>query len=420
MTDEKGIIECMFSIKRFLLTIIFLVLPVLFLSVPSDAGAQGDERKTEVAVFVREGCTHCQDEEEYLQKLAEEQPAVSLKFYRLENPADRKLWEQLTSRLQISKVTPVTVIGSKYLIGFDSRVSTGMDIRKLITEAQHSKTPTDIGSVRLTEAGQQNSSCPDDGSIPCSVNPKASYIVTLPLMGKIDASKYPLFVLSALLGFFDGFNPCAMWVLVTFLIILLEVGDRKKMFIFAGTFILAEAIMYSLILTVWFKTWDFVRLDTIVTPAVGLVSIVGGLFFLKEWRKKELECKVTNLKHRADTTKKIQGLATGKFTVLTFLGILGVAFSVNIIEFACSIGIPQAFTKILELNHLPPLQWLFMIAIYIFFYMIDDFAVFGLAFWGADHLGITTKYSKFSNLVGGIVMLILGLILIFNSHLLLF
>jgi len=211
-----------------------------------------------------------------------------------------------------------------------------------------------------------------------------------------------------------------MWVLVTFLIILIEVGNRKKMIVFAGTFILAEAIMYSLILTVWYKTWDFVRLDTIITPIVGLVSIVGGLFFLREWHKKELECKVTNLNQRSNTKQKIQQLATNKFTLFTFLGILGIAFSVNIIEFACSIGIPQAFTKILELNKLLPFQSASMIAVYILFYMLDDFVVFGLAFWGADHLGLTTKYSKLSNLFGGIVMVILGLLLIFKSQLLLF
>ena len=134
--------------------------------------------------------------------------------------------------------------------------------------------------------------------------------------------------------------------------------------------------MYSLILTVWYKTWDFVSLDTIVTPIVGLVSIIGGLFFLKEWHKKELECKVTNLKERSKTKLKIQQLAMNKFTLFTFLGILGIAFSVNIIEFACSIGIPQAFTKILELNSLSLPQWLLMIGIYIFFYMLDDLIVF--------------------------------------------
>lgn len=415
------IADVMFYVKKIsaVISLIYIAFSLIF--VPSIAFAQEESSRTQIiAVFVREGCTHCKDEEEFLTKLADELKTITPEYYRLENPEHRKQWEDFTTSLQIAKVTPITIIGTTYLIGFDNEQTTGNEIRRLITEAAESGTPTDIRSTRLTEAGQQSNTCPDDGITPCEAHPKPSYIVSVPLLGKIDSAKYPLFILSALLGFFDGFNPCAMWVLVTFLIILIEVGNRKKMIIFAGTFILAEAIMYTLILTVWYKTWDFVRLDTLITPIVGIISIIGGVFFLKEWHKKELECKVTNISERSRTRQKIQQLASNKFTIFTFVGILGIAFSVNIIEFACSIGIPQAFTKILELNNLPLPQWVLMIATYILFYMVDDLIVFGLAFWGADHLGLTTKYSKLSNLVGGIVMVILGLLLIFKSQLLLF
>jgi cytochrome c biogenesis protein CcdA len=407
-------------IKKILVLITVLIFAAYLLSFSADVNAQDDSGKTVVAVFVREGCAHCREEEQFLIKLSNKLRTFTPKFYRLGNPDDYSLWDGLTNSLQISKVTPITVIGSRYLIGFDGENNTGNEIIRLISEAQKLQLQTDVKNTNLKEAGQQSGTCPEDGSVPCTVNPKPSYIVSLPLLGSVDSGKYPLFYLSAMLGFFDGFNPCAMWVLVTFLIILIQVGNRKKMLVFAGTFILAEAVMYGFILTVWYKTWDFVRLDALVTPIVGVVSVVGGLFFLKEWRKKELVCKVTDVKERSRTTVKIEKLAAGKFTVVTLLGILGIAFSVNIIEFACSIGIPQAFTKILQLNDLMLPQWLLMIFIYIFFYMIDDLIVFGLALWGADHLGLTTKYSKLSNLAGGIVMIILGLLLIFKSQLLLF
>lgn len=396
----------------------FLMAVFLFTNTPAYAVSPTDQ--TTVAVFLRNGCPHCQDEEEFLGKLSKERSDFATRYYRLENQGDREVWERLTTRGGIAKVTPITIIGIKYLVGYDKDKTTGQEIIKLINLAQETGVETDIESPSLIEADQTSNTCVEDSSVPCTLDAKPSYFITLPFIGKIDAQKYPLVFLSALLGFFDGFNPCAMWVLVTFLIILIEVGNRRKMFLFAGTFILAEAIMYSLILTVWYKTWDFVKLDSIITPIVGGVSIIGGLFFLREWRKKELECKVTDIKHRTKTRQKIQELATNKFTILTFLGILGIAFSVNIIEFACSIGIPQAFTKILELNQLSPLPTATMIAIYILFYMFDDFVVFALALYGAEKLHLTTKYSKLSNLVGGLVMIILGLILILKPSFLSF
>ncbi len=376
------------------------------------------EPKTTVTVFVRNGCTHCQAEEAFLDALQKERSDITVRYYRLENATDRAVWEKFTTQVETSKVTPITVVGDRYIVGFDKAETTGKDILNLIDKAQKNKLQTDLS--KLTKKDEQGvaSTCDSEGLVPCEVNP--SYMVNLPLIGKIDANKYPLLFMSALFGFFDGFNPCAMWVLITFLMILLQVGDRKKMFLFAGTFILAEAIMYSLILVVWYKTWDFVQLDTIITPIVGLVSIFGGVMFLREWHKKELECRVTDYKQRKEIRDKIINLASSKFTFITFISILGIAFSVNVIEFACSIGIPQAFTKILELNQLPLFQNILYIATYIVFYMIDDLIVFGIALYGIDKLSLTTKYSKLSNLIGGIVMVILGLIMLFKPSLILF
>ena len=101
------------------------------------------------------------------------------------------------------------------------------------------------------------------------------------------------------------------------------------------------------------------------------------------------------------------------------MGIIILALSVNVIEFACSIGIPQAFTKILELNNLGPVLSNFYIFLYILFYMIDDFIVFGIAIFSFDKIGIATKYSYIANLIGGIIMVVLGLLLLINPSLLL-
>ena len=384
----------------------------------SYANSPQSQNKVSIVAFVRQGCTHCEAEEQFFKELSLKRQDYSIKYYRLENPLEREAWDKFTNETNSSKVTPITVIGDKYIIGFDKPETTGKEIIQLIDSTKSRGITTDLTHQFQNNSQIKGSTCDIQGAVPCSA--KQSFFVNLPLLGRVDAQKYPLLILSALFGFFDGFNPCAMWVLITFLMILIQVGDRKKMFLFAGTFILAEAIMYSLILIVWYKTWDFVRLDIIVTPIVGIVSMIGGILFLKEWRKKELECKITDHKQRKHLREKISFLATNKFTLITFLSILGIAFSVNVIEFACSIGIPQAFTKILELNKLSLLENGVYIAIYILFYMIDDLIVFGIALYGIDKLALTTKYSKLSNLIGGIVMLVLGLVMIFKPSLILF
>lgn len=399
-------------------TILLLIFISLFW-VKFPIRAEQVKQSSDIIVFVREGCQHCKNEEAFL-KDYQKKDSITVSYKRLEVPEDKALWQRFTEVHSLSKVTPITIIGKTYIIGFDSASTTGREIKDLVIKMQKENVLTRLDYPNYEQSGLTTATCATDSTVPCTITPQKQFIVKVPFFGDLNLEKYPLIIIATILGFIDGFNPCAMWVLITFLIILLQVGDRKKMVLFAGVFVLAEAIMYTLILTVWFKTWDFVQLDTIITPVVGAVSIIGGLLFIKEFRKKELVCKVTNQKERSKTYNKIKELATGKFTFITFIGILGVAFSVNIIEFACSVGIPQTFTKILELNHLSFIQSSILILIYIFFYMLDDLVVFGLALYGADRLALTTKYSKWSNLIGGIVMIMLGLILILRPQLLAF
>jgi len=245
-----------------------------------------------------------------------------------------------------------------------------------------------------------------------------NFVFDLPFLGVVDLKTFSLFSLSAILGVIDGFNPCAMWVLITFLTLLSQAGSRQKMIFLAGIFILAQGIMYNLILNVWYKTWDFVALDQYVTPLVGTLALGGGIFFLWRWHKNKdakLVCDITNIDTQSKTISKFQEIVNKPVTIMSVLAILLIAFSVNIIEFACSIGIPQAYTKILELNMLTFLERQWYIFVFTIGYMIDDVVVFGLAIWGYSKLqSHGGKYAQLSLLIGGVLMLLLGLLLVFN------
>jgi uncharacterized protein (UPF0333 family) len=250
----------------------------------------------------------------------------------------------------------------------------------------------------------------------------SQFVFELPFLGIVDLRDFSLFTLSVVLGVVDGFNPCAMWVLITFLVLLSQAGSKKKMLFLAGVFIIAEAIMYNLILNVWYKTWDFVALDQIVTPLVGLLAVGGGTFFLWRWHKNKdaaLVCDITDLETQGKTINKFKKIIEAPITITSIIAILIIAFSVNIIEFACSIGIPQAYTKILELNGLDFLERQWFILIYTAGYMFDDLVVFGLAIWGYGKLqSHGGKYAQYSLLIGGLLMLLLGGLLIINPSLL--
>jgi len=399
-------------------------------SVQEDAAAECPpgvvpEETVRVEVFERATCGHCQDEKAFLNELQKELGNLIIVYHDISaDKVHKDHFLQLTELEKLPKVTPITIIDGVILQGFDSAETTGKKIRALIEEAK-GKTQYTFeefiaagGSRQIETAG---ATCNIEGEeVGCAAD-TVDYWVTVPFIGPVNVAKYSLPILSIILGFVDGFNPCAMWVLVLFLTILMEAGSRKRMFQMAGIFIFAEAVMYYLILNVWMTAWDFVGMDDIVTPVVGFVAVVAGCFFLYQFYKADTSCKVGNLASKKKTADKIKKYATGPMTLLTLLGILALAFSVNIIEFACSVGIPQTFTKILDMNYLSWAGKQIYNAIYIFMYMVDDLVIFALALYSFDKIGLTThKYTRASHLIGGTLMVVLGLILLIKPTLLVF
>jgi glutaredoxin/uncharacterized protein (UPF0333 family) len=371
-----------------------------------------------VYVFGRDDCGFCKAERAYLE--GAKIPYVYLNV--VDDEAAQALFHDITAKHELSRVTPITVVGAEVFQGFNGAETTGKQIADALVRAAGTPYVTIEDHLRAAPKASVNagSGC-DEFGVDC-VAGTAEFVFDLPFVGLVDLKSFSLLTLSLVLGVIDGFNPCAMWVLITFLVLLTQAGSKQKMVTLAGVFIVAEAIMYNLILNVWYKTWDFVALDQIVTPLVGVLAMGGGSFFLWRWynnRKVALVCDITSLDSQARTIDKLKRVINAPLTLTTIGAILVIAFSVNIIEFACSIGIPQAYTKILELNLLTFVERQWYIMVYTFGYMVDDFVVFGLAIWGFSKLEAHGhKYAQLSLIIGGVLMLLLGALLTFAPDLL--
>ncbi|MFH1564464.1 MAG: glutaredoxin [bacterium] len=377
------------------------------------------EYKTPLSVFVREGCGHCSHEEEFITELQNKRSDFEVFYYDINTETGREKFLEITKLENLQQGTPIALVGNTIVQGFGTAETTGKEIEELLDLSCGKQTLN--FEEYLSKGGSKGGVKPieSENQEECDANSN-KFLVDVPFYGVVNLKSFSLPMIATILGFVDGFNPCAMWVLITFLLVLMQIGDKKRMWQIAGLFIAAETIMYFLILNLWFTTWNFIGLDRIVTPIIGIVAIGGGIFFLWEAKKNDGTCHVTNPEQRKKTHNKIKDLAARPMTIATAIGVIGLALSVNIIEFACSIGIPQAFTKILEINRLSWGANQGLILLYTLFYMIDDIIVFGLALWSFEHLHLTQKYARWCNIIGGILMIILGLLLIFNPAMLRF
>ncbi|MEK7146459.1 MAG: glutaredoxin [Patescibacteria group bacterium] len=374
---------------------------------------------TTLEVFERDDCQHCLDFLEFMDDLALERNDFELVTYDIYEEEGKTLFNEVTESWNLVKSTPIIYLNEKIISGFDSAETTGQQIlAELDAPKENARSLRELlDSGEMPEVQNvEKGGCTEDECAPGS-----AILVTLPFIKKtINVAEFSLPVMSLVLGTVDGFNPCAMWVLVMFLTILVGLGSKRKMWEFIGLFLLAEAIMYYLILNVWLYAWDFIGLDRIITPLVSLLSIGAGLYFLREWYKRDDTCKVIDPKERSKMSARVKDLASKPLTLVTAVGIVGLALSVNIFEFACSIGIPQTFTKILDINSLNFAVKQVYNAIYILGYMLDDFLVFGIAVFSFEKIGLTKKYTRWSHLIGGVLMVTLGLIMLLKPEWLVF
>ena len=253
------------------------------------------------------------------------------------------------------------------------------------------------------------------GAASSASNASENYNVTM--LGNFNAKTVSLPILSIVLGFVDGFNPCAMWILVFLILMLFEMKDRKKMWILGSVFLLTSALIYLVFMVSWLNIAMFLTGIKIVRYAIGIFAVVFGTVNVYRFFKMLNEddgCDVTDGKKRSKIMESIKKIVFEKTFILSVLGIMLLAAGVNLLELLCSLGIPVVFTQVLALNNLNVVQYMIYIILYLIFFMIDDFIVFIIAMTTFKITGISNKYTKYSHIIGGIFMIILGVLIMFK------
>ena len=123
---------------------------------------------------------------------------------------------------------------------------------------------------------------------------------------------------------------------------------------------------------------------------------------------------------RQKVFEKIKSITRKKQFLFALGGIILLAFAVNLVELICSAGLPAIYTQILSLAQLPKWQYYLYLIFYILIFMLDDLVIFFTAMVTLQAVGIQSKYSRISHLVGGILMLIIGILLLFKPEFLMF
>jgi hypothetical protein len=224
-------------------------------------------------------------------------------------------------------------------------------------------------------------------------------------------------LLTIMLGVVDGFNPCAMWTLVFLVSLLVGLRDRFRMWLLGGAFIVASAAVYYLFMAAWLNLLLFLGMMLWIRVGIGMLALAGGGYYLHEYFvNPDAICKVTAPDSRRRVLDRLRSLVAERNFLLALTGIVLLAFVVNAVELVCSAGLPAIYTQVLALSHLPSWQYHAYLMLYILVFMLDDLFVFFVAMKTLKITGLTGSYVRQAHLIGGAVMVLIGLMLLFRPE----
>ena len=388
-------------IRRILLFLLLILIPV-------SVHAQD---KYNIYLFYGETCPHCAEEEEFLESYLGIYDNVELVRYEVWNSAEnRELLVKVQDEINNhTSGVPYLVIGEKAIIGYLDG-TTDKQIKKEVEKYISQKKPVDV--IKSIDEGNHIEK-PEEPEKPSDNE------FTLPILGKVNAKNVSLPLLAVVLGLVDGFNPCAMWILIFLISMLLGLKDKKKLVLLGSVFLITSGLVYFALMFTWLSVIAKVSVSLVFRIIIAVFALGAGIYNLYSYiksLKKDDGCNVTNNKQRKTIMTKIRKFTQEKNIILAILGIIVLAIGVNFVELLCSAGLPALFTEILAINKVSLSMGIIYNLIYIVFFMLDDFIIFIIAVTTMNIKVISTKYSKYSHLVAGIIMLIIGILLIIKPE----
>lgn len=366
-------------------------------------------------LFYGDGCPHCASEKEFLNDMEQKYEDLEIIEYEVWYDSDnQKLLNDVKEQLNIkTNGVPVTVVGDKTVVGW--------------SEAHEEKLENIIKSYQENEYVDVVFQIKDgtyvktDSNVDANVVEEEDVIIDIPLVGNVNLKNVSLSLATLILGLIDGFNPCAMWVLLFLISMLIGMKDKKRMWLIGLTFLGSSALVYMLIMMSWLNIVVGISASIWMRNIIAIIAIGGGVVNLYSFFKhKDSGCSVVDDKKRKSVFAKIKKFTHEKSLVLALIGAIALAFSVNIIELACSAGLPLVYTQLLAINNITGLKAFFYVLFYIICFLLDDLVVFFIAMKTMEVTGISTRYSKYSHLIGGILMVGIGVLLIFRPEWLMF
>jgi glutaredoxin len=385
-----------------------LVLVLLWLACPG-RGEPTDTPHTvvDLEVFTREGCPRCAAAERFLTELQRAQPALRIVVHDVaKDVAALARLQELATALGVPAVgVPAFYLRGQLLVGYLSADTTGARLIALLASPALWPEETAPAGACLPEA---STSCPPESAALTT----DSETIDTRYFGRLSVRTLGLPVFTVVLGLLDGFNPCAMWVLLFLLSLLVHLRDRVKMVVIGGTFVVVSGLVYFTFMAAWLNIFVLVGISRMTQVVLGGIALVVGAINIKDFFAfgRGISLSIPAVA-KPGIYARVRRILSADNLAGALAGVVVLAVLVNTVELLCTAGFPAVYTRVLTLRQLSWWAYYGYLGLYNMAYMLDDSLMLLIAVVTLGRRQLQEHEGRWLKLVSGTVMLGLGVAL---------
>jgi hypothetical protein len=361
------------------------------------------EAACSIEVYTRRGCSRCGKAKDWLPELVAAYPGLQPVVLDLTADAGaRTALADLVRRHRTAAASvPVFHLCDRLVVGFDRPEAMRPRLERILEP--------------WTRPCRQPVGEPDAGAADAVV--VDDEVVDVPWLGRLDPRQLGMPLFTIAIGLVDGFNPCAMWVLLLLLSILVNLQDRIRILAIAGTFVLVSGVAYFAFMAAWLNVFEWIGMLRPVQLTLGTLAIVIGLVHVKDFfafkRGPSLSIPESA---KPGIYARIRRIVTAENLPAAIGAAFVLAVLVNLVELLCTAGLPALYTSILTQRGYSTAARYGYLALYIAAYMFDDALMVAGVVLSLSRFKLQENGGRWLKLVSGAVILALGLAMLFKPE----
>jgi hypothetical protein len=363
--------------------------------------------------FYSPTCPHCQAAKPFIEALAARSPWLELqKFPVKDNRENARFYYDTAQSLGVEALSvPGFIYCRQVSIGYESAETTGAALERALVACRDARAadPAAAGGP----AGTGPAADRREPTAPATD-------VTLPVLGTVDAQALSLPVLTLVLAGMDAFNPCAFFVLLFLLSLLVHAKSRARMLVVGGTFVAFSGIVYFVFMAAWLNVFLIAGELRMITVAAGLLALTVAALNIKDyfWFKAGPSLSIPD-SAKPGLFKRMREVVTEGSLGPMLVGTVLLAIVANSYELLCTAGFPMVYTLTLTRSHdLAGWQYYAWLAAYNVIYVLPLLAIVLVFTRTMGARKLTEAEGRILKLVSGFMMLGFGLVLLFAPGLL--